>query len=268
MLRSLKDIERYKVSASDGDIGDVENFLLDDKHWVVRYLIVDTGGFFDGRRVLISPISFRDVDWLTKRFHLALTKDKVQNSPSVNVDKPVTRQHELDYYGHYRYPHYWGSSWYWGSGNTPSKLANGKWTKSAEDPSDDAADVHLRSVNEVRGYYVQGSDGPIGHVEDFIVDDETWAIRYLVVNTNNWLFGRKVLVAPHWAYRVDWEERNVHIAMSRQSIRDSPELNKIETMSRDFEARLYDHYERRPYWDDSTRQPLSPPPQHSGSHLG
>ena len=256
------------MGAIDGDIGSVVNFLLDDEHWVVRYLIVETTGFLDGRRVLISPISFREVNWLTKRFHLALTMDKVQNSPSVNVDKPVTRQHELDYYGHYRYPHYWGSSWFWGSGNTPGMLANGKWTKAPEDHSDKSADVHLRSVNEVCGYHIQGSDEPIGHVEDFIVDDETWAIRYLVVNTNNWLFGKKVLVAPHWAHRVDWEERNVYVAMSRQSIKDSPELNTIETISRDFEARLYNHFERPPYWDDSKRRPQAPPPHHSGSHLG
>jgi sporulation protein YlmC with PRC-barrel domain len=253
MLRSLKDIERYKVSASDGDIGDVENFLLDDKHWVVRYLIVDTGGFFDGRRVLISPISFRDVDWLTKRFHLALTKDKVQNSPSVNVDKPVTRQHELDYYGHYRYPHYWGSSWYWGSGNTPSKLANGKWTKSAEDPSDDAADVHLRSVNEVRGYYIQGSDGPIGHVEDFIVDDETWEVRYLVIDTSNWWFGKRVLIAPRWASRISWEKKIVYVEMSRDSIKNSPELDPGLVINREYETHLYAYFGRPAYWTREDR---------------
>jgi len=268
MLRSLKDLERYKVTASDGDIGHVENFLLDDEHWVVRYLIVETSGFLDGRRVLISPISFREVDWPTKRFHLALTMDKIKNSPSVNTDKPVIRQHELDYYGHYRYPHYWGSSWMWGNGDTPGSLTNGEWNEASAKHSAEFGDVHLRSANELGGYHIQGSDEPIGHVEDLIVDDETWAIRYLVISTNNWLFGRKVLVSPHWATRVSWDERNVYVAMSRQSIMDSPELNGLETLSRDFESRLYKHYGRPAYWDNSERKARVPPPRHSGSHPG
>ena len=266
MLRSLKELERYKVTASDGDIGHVENFLLDDEHWAVRYLIVETSGFLDGRRVLISPISFREVDWPTKRFHLALTMEKIKNSPSVNTDKPVIRQHELGFYGHYRYAHYWGSSWMWGTGNTPGLLANGKWNEASVD--DKSEDVHLRSANELRGYHIQGSDEPIGHVEDLIVDDETWAIRYLVIKTNNWLFGKKVLVSPHWATRVSWDERNVYVAMSRQSIMDSPELNGLQNINRDFEARLFKHYGRPAYWDDGERRARVPPLGHSGSHPG
>ena len=101
MLRSLKDLERYTVNATDGDLGTVVNFLLDDQRWIVRYLVVESGGFLDGRRVLISPIFFRQAEWLTRRFHLALTIDKVKKSPSVNVDQPVSRQHEQDYYGYY-----------------------------------------------------------------------------------------------------------------------------------------------------------------------
>src|ERR1039458_3522420 len=116
MLRSLKDLERYTVSATDGDIGTVVNFLLDDERWIVRYLVVETGGFFGGRQVLISPISFREVDWSTHRFHLALTIDKVKNSPSVDTDKPVSRQNERDYFGYYGYPYYWGDSGLWGMG--------------------------------------------------------------------------------------------------------------------------------------------------------
>jgi len=113
MLRSLKELEHYAVSATDGDIGHVADFLLDDERWIVRYLVVETGGFFSGRRVLISPISFRQVDWSLRGFHLALTRDRVKNSPSVDVDKPVSRQHELDYFGYYGYPRYWGYSGLW-----------------------------------------------------------------------------------------------------------------------------------------------------------
>lgn len=93
MLRSLRDLERYTVCATDGELGMVANFLLDEEHWVVRYLVVDTGGLFDGHYVLISPISFREVQWSSQRFHLALTMDKIRDSPPIDADKPVSRQH-------------------------------------------------------------------------------------------------------------------------------------------------------------------------------
>jgi len=108
MLRSLKDLEHYEVTATDGDIGDVEHFLLDDERWTVRYLVVKTGGFFDGRRVLISPISFRRAEWSTQRFHLALTRDKVKGSPDIDLDLPVSRQNERSFHRYYGYPNYWG----------------------------------------------------------------------------------------------------------------------------------------------------------------
>lgn len=106
MLRSLKSLERYKLSASDGDIGSVVDFLLDDERWTVRYLVAETGGFLSDRQVLISPISFRQADWYGRRFHLALTREKIRNSPGIDVDKPVSRQQERNYYGYYGYPYY------------------------------------------------------------------------------------------------------------------------------------------------------------------
>ena len=125
MLRSLKAIEGYAVGADDGDIGKVVNFFLDDERWTIRYLVVETGGplTWDGRLVLISPISFRQVDWLTRRFHLALTMEWVKNSPSVEMDKPVSRQHETDYTRHYGHMRYWGYPGIWGVGSSPSLLA-------------------------------------------------------------------------------------------------------------------------------------------------
>lgn len=251
MLRSLKDLERYRVSATDGDIGNVEDYLLDDQRWVVRYLVVETGGFLDRRRVLISPISFREADWVTRRFHLALTKEKVKNSPSINVAKPVSRQHEEEYYGYYGYPHYWGGSSIWGMGAYPGMLMAGTWSQGvAERPYKAIGDVHLRSARDVQEYHVQGSDDAIGRVDDFIVDDESWEVRYLVIDTSHWWFGKKVLVSPHWATRVSWDESKVHVDLSREKIRNSPEWNANAPVNREYEARLYDYYGRPAYWGD------------------
>lgn len=264
MLRSLKALERYTVGATDGDIGTVEDFLMDDGRWVIRYLVVQTGGslLLDGRRVLISPISFRQVEWSTRRFHLAVTMDKVKNSPSVDVDKPVSRQHELDYFRYYRYPYYWGYGGSWGMGVYPGLLSGPRWDEVPE-PSDDApGDVHLRSARELRGYKIQGRDEAIGHVDDFIVDDETWEVRYLVVDTSNWWFGKRVLVAPHWASRISWEENRVYLGMSREAIKNSPVWDASDAVDREYETRLYDYYGRPVYW--LTGDPPGKP--NSGDH--
>ena len=250
MLRSLKDIEGYTVRATDGDIGTVVNFLLDDEHWTVRYLIVMTSGLFEGSQVLISPISFRQVNWSTHRFELALTKQKVRDSPSVNVDKPVSRQHEWDY------PHYWEHSGQWGMGAHPDVLATGGWKG---EPVERPADVHLRSAHDIRGHHLQGVDEEIGHVEDFIVDDESWEVRYLVVDTSNWWFGKKVLVAPRWASRVSWEENKVYVDITRAAVKNCPEWHPDAGVNREYEVRLYDYFGRPVYWESSDQRAEAPP---------
>lgn len=267
MLRSLKDLERYRVNAVDGDVGSVVNFLLDDERWIVRYLVVETGGVLGRPRVLISPISFRQVEWSSHRFNLALTMDKVKNSPGLDVDKPVSRQHERDYFGYYGYPYYWGYLAPWGMSASPALLAAGRRSEEPSAHSEKTgADVHLRSVREVRGYHIQGTDEAIGHVDDFIVDDETWEIRYLVIDTSNWWFGKKVLVSPHWASRVSWSERKVHLDLSRQAIKDSPEWNATAGVNREYETRLYDYYGRPAYWSPSDRPSGAEPPDGSARH--
>lgn len=248
MQRSLKSLEHYKISATDGELGKVVNFLLDDERWIVRYLVVETGGFLGGRRVLVSPISFREIDWSSNRFHLALTMDKVKNSPDVDVDKPVSRQHERDFLDYYGYASYWGRSGLWGIGAYPSMLMGSTTNRPAAGTADTPpGDVHLRSAEEIRGYHVHGSDEWIGHVDDFVVDDKTWAVRYLVIDTRNWWFGNKVLIAPHWATRISYVGRTVDIDLSRQAIKNSPAWDSNTVIDRDYEMRLDSHYGRSEY---------------------
>lgn len=265
MLRSLRELERYAVSASDGEIGKVVDFFLEDERWAVRYLVVEIGGFLEARRVLISPIFFRRADWSTRRFELALTTEKIENSPSVDVDKPVSRQHERDYYGYYGYPYYWGYAGIWGIGGYPGSLAVGERSQARREP-EKAGDVHLRSAREVRGYHIQGCDEAIGHVADFIIDDETWVVRYLVIDTRNWWPSKRVLIAPSWASRVSWDEGKVYVDLSRQAIKDSPEWLETAPINREFEVHLYDYYGRPVYWDADDRAPAATPPHSAASH--
>ena len=268
MLRSLKDFEGYQVSATDGDVGVVVDFLLDDQRWTLRYLVAEAGGsLLDGRRdVLLSPLSFRRPEAGSRRFHVALTVEKIKNSPSIDTHEPVSRQHEEAYYGYYGYPYYWGGgAGAWAMGMYPALLANGPLP---EAPDQAPGDVHLRSAREIRGYHIQGSDEAVGHLDDLIVDDETWEVRYLVVDTSNWWLGKKVLVAPQWASRVSWEERQIHVDLRREQIKNSPEWNAGVAIRREYEARLHDHYGRSPYWAAPVSPAMPPPPRHPGGPPG
>jgi sporulation protein YlmC with PRC-barrel domain len=270
MLRSLKDLEGYGVSAKDGDLGSVADFLLDDEGWACRYLVVNAGGFFMERDLLISPVSFRQVDWDERLFHLDLTRAKIEASPSVDTELPVSRQHERDYFRYYGYPNYWGSSGVWGLNQGMTSLARDR-ERERNDPrvEDDETgdDVHLRSARFLRGYHVQGSDEEIGHIEDFIIDDETWQIRYLVVNTSNWWVGKKVLIAPFWAYDVSWEASMVYLDLTRHEIQNSPEWDPEAPVNRAYEERLFDYYGRPVYWDQPGPKPTPAEPAAPVSRL-
>jgi len=259
MLRSLKNLERYKVSASDGDIGSVANFLMDDARWAVRYLVVETGGLFDGRQVLITPIAFREVDFSGERFRLSISMEKVRNSPSINLDLPVSQQHERDYYGYYGYPYYWGYGNLWGVGGYPGAMASGAHEASADRPGEPPADRHLRSAKDVTGYHIEGTDGSIGHVKDFVVDDETWEVRYVVVATTNWWPGKSVLIAPEWATRISWLDRRIYLGMTRDAIKRSPEWCVTYPVEHAYEEQLSRHYAGSPGWRGRDRNVLAIP---------
>ncbi len=266
MLRSLKEIEKYDVSATDGELGTVVDFLFDDERWAVRYLVVETGTFLNGRQVLISPVFFRPVDWGMRRFHLAMTRDKVKRSPSIDLHEPVSRQHEQEYYGYYGYPYYWGYTGLWGTAGSPGLLAPTR--SSVRVPgkaSTPAGDSHLRSAREVIGYTLHGSDDSLGHVADLIVEDETWAVRYLVLDTSHWWWGKKVLLSPAWASEIRWADKTVAVNVSREKIKQSPGWDGIATINRHYEGQLYRYYGRRAYWgdgapDDATMNTPSWPP--------
>jgi sporulation protein YlmC with PRC-barrel domain len=249
MLRSIRAFKDYQVSALDGEIGTVRDFYFDDEHWTIRYLIVDTGAFLPGRRVLVSPVSFGHADWATQRFNIALTRERVKNSPSIDLDKPVSRQYEREYFRYYGWPYYWGfdGGGIWGGQAYPNVLASQAWSDQKH-PLEEGGDPHLRSVREVAGYHIHGTDGEIGHVDDFIVDDETWTIRYLVIDTRNWWLDRKVLVVPQWAERISWAENSVYVNLPRQTIKDSPAWHPDAPVNREYEAQLYDYYGRPAYW--------------------
>jgi len=239
MLRSLKELYGYTIRAVDGDIGKVDEFYFDDHRWTVRYLVADTGNWLVGRRVLLSTACLGWPDWEKRVFPVTLTKEQVENSPPIGVDEPVSRQMEKELHGYYGWRPYWSI--------TAASVAVPVTTRRKEEAMEEA-DPHLRSTREVIGYHIQANDGGIGHVDDFIAGGEDWVIRYMIVDTRNWLPGRKVLVAPTWVKRVDWAKRDVYVDLSRETIENSPEFDPSAPVNREYELRLYDYYGRPRYW--------------------
>lgn len=243
MLRSVKDLHYYGLHATDGNMGVVYSVLFEELTWTVRYLVVDTGTWLPGRQVLVAPISLGVVDWETQRISVKLTTDQIKNSPSIDTDKPVSRQHEASLAAHYGWPAYWAAEEF-----AESRSRAVPPLEMQEPEAGVEGDPHLRSTREVIGYYIEASDGDIGHVEDFIVDVEAWMIRYMVVNTRNWLPGKKVLVAPEWITAMSWGESKVRVDLTRDSIKNSPEFDPSAPVNRVYEEQLYDFYGRPKYW--------------------
>jgi hypothetical protein len=247
MLSKAKTLEGYKLDSLDGEIGKVKEFYFDDRHWTIRYLVIETGTWLADRQVLISPYALATVNNEAKSIAIDLTKKQIEESPALDRHKPVSQQFEKVYYLHYGYPVYWGGPLSWGPCPYPL-LDREEWNIPAQDKK--GWDPHLRSTCAVSGQHIQTLDGELGHVEDFIIDDETWAIRYLIIDTHNWWPGKRVLVSPQWIERVSWAAQKVFINLSRETIKQSPEYTAESLLTRDYEVGLHGHYNRKGYWVD------------------
>ncbi|MDQ2916375.1 MAG: PRC-barrel domain-containing protein [Pseudomonadota bacterium] len=266
MLRSMNDLEGYAIRATDGDIGHMKDFYFDDTAWVIRYLVVDTGTWLSSRKVLISPIAIGQPNRSEKVLPVSITKEQVKNSPDIDTDKPISRQHEIRYLGYYGYPYYWGGAGLWGAGAYPgAMMMPGYFAGSVAIPRAESSeaqesfaraeaarhqndDPHLRAGKAVMSYHIEATDGDIGHVEGLLVDDETWAIRYIIVNTSNWWMGHRVLIAPQWIENVNWHDATVSVNVTRQAVKDAPPYESEPELNREREASLYKHYGRPGYW--------------------
>ena len=270
MLRSMKDLEDYAIRATDGTIGHVKDFYFDDKAWVIRYLVVDTGTWLSSRKVLISPIAIGHPDWTGKILPVSITKEQVKNSPDIDTDKPVSRQHEIRYLGYYSYPYYWGGAGFWGGGMYPYMMMPGypgftpaphavqseaeKTYARSDAAQHQNDDHHLRSCKAVMDYHIEATDGDIGHVQGLLVDEETWAIRYIIVDTSNWWLGHQVLIAPQWIQKVSWSDATVSVNLTRQAVQDSPPYDPAGQLDRKQEMGIYNHYGHPGYWADEANR--------------
>jgi len=230
MLRSVKSLHGSTLEATDGSIGRVDDVYFDDASWKVRYILANTGAWLPERLVLLSPASLGEPGERT--MPVSLTKDQIKDSPGINSDEPVSRQHERLIAAHYGWPPYWE-----GYKMMLGKIAERK------------VDSHLRSAHEVIGYKVEATDGSIGRISDLILQTEDWTVRYVVVDLSAWLPDRKVLLDPHWFSQFRWDHAIATIDHTRNQIERAPNYHASEAINRVYEAQLYDFYGQPKYWD-------------------
>lgn len=252
MLRSIKELNGYPIENPEGKLGKTKDFLFDDQKWGVRYLVVDTGSWLRERKVLVSPKHITPPDY-SKHFPVKLTRAQLEGGPTLEHAAPVSKKYEDEYARYHRHDPYWNGPGLWGTGAYPhAELAPSPPSSIEEEDHEKAlakiGDWHIRSSNEVIGYNIAATDGEIGHVEDLILDTDAWRIRYFVIDTRNWMPGRKVLADIDWIKDISWQSSNVVVEMTKGQIKDSPEFDPKEAVNRGYEERLYDYYGRPRYW--------------------
>lgn len=258
MLRSLNTIRGYDIAASDGEIGDVHDFYVDEAFWVIRYLVVDTGRWLPGRKVLIDPEALGEPVWLQRRLPIELSREQVQNAPDMATDLPLSKREELALRDHYKWRYYWDFS---AMGIAPPNLrgAMAPLASAERDPerkpgmADPGSETSLRSAREVTGYEVAALDGEIGRIDDFVIDDANWTIRYLIAETGRWLSSRKVLLDPGWTSAIDWLNERLTVELDRETVRRAPPFDPAEPINRAYEEQFYDYYGRPAYFREIAR---------------
>ncbi len=265
MLRKLHNLLGYKVEALDERIGSIDDFYFDDHSWTVRYVIVDTGSWLVGRRVLISPEEIKAINSAPETVSINLTREQIENSPTIETDQPISRQHEMELQSYYGWPGYWTVSPMMGMPmmttpmGIPAGVAEAEVLEGTENEALSGAlpstgdqgkvvDSNLRSIREVTGYHIHASDGDIGHIQDVFAGENDWIIRYFLVDTRNWWAGKHVLLARDWVKNIEWSDRSITVNVSRDQVKDSPEYDPHEPVSHEYESALHNYYMFPGYW--------------------
>jgi sporulation protein YlmC with PRC-barrel domain len=247
MLFVVSTLKGYAIAASDGSIGTVNDFLFDDDSWKIRWLVVDTGGWLTGRKILIHASAIGEPDPAQRELAVKLTKAEIEGSPDISEHEPVSRQMETHLYDYYGWDPAWGSSFF-GLGAMASPLSPPPLIEEAPASAPGDEDPHLRSISEITDYRIHATDGEIGHIENFVADHANWDIRYLAVDTKNWWPGQHVLISPYAVREIDWSDRHIELNITRAQVKASPPWDSVAMVDHSYEQQLHSHYDWPGYW--------------------
>jgi hypothetical protein len=217
MMMSVEQLQGYTIRGTDGEIGKLHDVYFDDASWKVLFLLADTRPWIVGRLVLISPAALGDPDTENRVFPMSLTKAEVENGPSVEEHKPVSRQHAADV------SKYWDRPFF-GPGDPRFDLGLELDPPAAQPEAHDVPpdDPHLRSAGDIRGHHVDTPDGRCGHIEDWIVDVDSWTIREVVIDTTDWWPGGSVRIPTAEIASMNWDDKSVQVRLSKEALAARP----------------------------------------------
>jgi hypothetical protein len=243
MLRSIHATNGYNVRAVNGVIGKVKSFLFDDTIWSIRYLVITipTNDIDGERDTLIAPFSFGFLNSETGELPLSLEKEKVENSPTVDLERPISHQHQIELYKYYKWPPF---SKY----TIPNDIDSPMLMKIIEEKESDFSE-HLFNTEKIIGYDIEATDGKIGYVHDFIIDDEVWHIRYIAIDMGGRMPGKKVLTFPKVIKEFKQDNNKLLINIVKDTLINSPEYNSKFPIERAYEIKLHQYYGFLRYWD-------------------
>jgi uncharacterized protein YrrD len=225
-VNNFKKLLGKPVEASDGSIGSLHDVYFDEQNWSVRYLVVDTGKWLPGRKVLLIPDTIETPWHHEDVLPLNVTQEQIQSSPDIDAAVPVSRLAEELLYRHYSWTPYWGDSTTMPVPPPPPLVgASAESRRQAEQEAEASIDRPVRSAKEVHGYRAEATDGKVGNVEDFLIDDDFRRILFLAIRVDGLVFGKEVLVPPRLVSRVDWASSNVYVETSRQAIKSGQEYD-------------------------------------------
>jgi len=258
MLRKLNALKGFDVVGKDEELGKVSDFYFDQDKFILRYLVLDTGNWLKHELTLISTEAFGKIDFKNRRILVNLNSGELENGPSLDKNKPVSRLMEEKVVKHYEWPLYWSSSNISASPTSPPTAPNRELLFNYEELTDEQkqereaeVESNLRSFNEVKGYHIHAVDKEFGHLEDLFVDEEGWLIRYLLIDTRNILPGKDVLIAPEWITRISWDSKEIYVNKSKKEIKEAPEYREERSdylVDKNYEEKLHDHYGEDIYW--------------------
>jgi uncharacterized protein YrrD len=242
MIRSIDNMRGMKMFAADEEIGTLVDIYFEDDSWVIRYLVVEVGDWLNRNTLLFSPLA---VTLNEEGIKVGVKREMIEKSPPIDVERPFSRQQEIELHRYYDWPFYWVRL------DHSSYPLVEMYTEMKEAGSipEETEDTNLRSVREVTGHKIAARDGDIGKVDDFLIDEKSWKILYMVVDTGGWLPGRKVIVSPTWVEELDWNTSRVTVDLDQDTVRNSPEYIPSQLPDREYEDQLYEHYERDKYWE-------------------
>lgn len=247
MLHTSRDLTSYLVQARDDSCGEIKDLLFDDGTWNVRYMAIDTGNWLPGRKVIIPPHELDPAQFSRDTMHVSLTRRQIENSPPLETDKPVSRQHELKIHGHYRWQPYWTGDVPPGESPQPieeSDLPEESNVARASEDIEPEGDPHLRSINELRDYRIEGTQGRVGKVHDIIVDDGSWMVRHFVVDLDPSVDRSSAdesslrIVPVENVERVEWDQFSVFLDANAEFIRQSPEFDPTLALDQAFDRAM------------------------------